>query len=56
MLLQQGILEPVFYGDLVNEFKRIVAKPNFSNQFKNIIKHHKKWDKTWLSCDSLHVL
>ena len=25
-LLQQGILEPVFYGDLVNTFKRIVGK------------------------------
>ena len=36
-LLQQGILEPVFYGDLVYKFKRIVGKPNFSNQFKKII-------------------
>ena len=41
MLLQQGMLEPLFYGDLVYEFKRFVGKPNFSNQFKNIIKHHK---------------
>ena len=29
-LLQQGISEPVFYGDLVYKFKRIVGKPNFS--------------------------
>ena len=27
-LLQQGISEPVFYGDLVYKFKRIVGKPH----------------------------
>ena len=32
-LLQQGISEPIFYGDLVFKFKRIVGKPNFSDQF-----------------------
>ena len=37
-LLQQGISEPIFYGDLVYKFKRIVGNPNFSDQFKNIIK------------------
>ena len=37
-LLQQGISEPVFYGDLVYKFKTIVGKPNFSDQLKNIIK------------------
>ena len=37
-LLQQGISEPVFYGDLVYKFKRIVGKPYFSNQFKKIVK------------------
>ena len=36
--LQQDISEPIFYGDLVYKFKRIVGKPNFSDQFKNIIK------------------
>ena len=34
-LLQQGISEPVFCVDLVYKFKRIVGKPNFSDQFKN---------------------
>ena len=29
-LLQQGISDPIFYGDLVYKFKRIVGKPNFS--------------------------
>ena len=31
-LLQQGISEPIFYGNLVYKFKRIVGKPNFSDQ------------------------
>ena len=39
-LLQQGISEPIFYGDLVYKFKRIVGKPNFSNQFKKIVKRY----------------
>ena len=38
ILLQQGISEPIFYGDLVYKFKRIVGKPNFSDQFKKIVK------------------
>ena len=37
-LLPQGISEPIFYGDLVYKFKRIVRKPNFSDPFKRIIK------------------
>ena len=37
-LLQQGISEPIFYGDLVYKFKRIVGKPNFNDQFKKIVK------------------
>ena len=41
-LLQQGISEPVFYGHLVYKFKRIVGKPNFSDQFKMINKHYKR--------------
>ena len=41
-LLQQGITEPIFYGDLVYKFKIIVGKPNFSDQFKKIIKRYKK--------------
>ena len=42
ILLQQGISEPIFYGDFVDKFKRIVGKPIFSDQFKKIIKHYKK--------------
>ena len=36
--LLQGISEPIFYGDFVNKFKRIVVKSNFSDQFKKIVK------------------
>ena len=36
--MQQGISESIFYGNLVYEFKRIVGKPNFKDQFKKIIK------------------
>ena len=39
-LLQQGISEPIFYGDLVYKFKRIAGKPNFSDQFKKIVKRY----------------
>ena len=39
-LLQQCISEPIFYGDLVYKFKRIVGKPNFSDQFKKIVKRY----------------
>ena len=38
--LQQGISEPIFYDDLVYKFKRIVGKPNFSDQFKNKVKRY----------------
>ena len=33
-LLQQGISESEFYGDLVYRFRIIVGKSNFSEQFK----------------------
>ena len=39
-LLQHGISEPIFYGDLVYKFKRIVGKPNFIDQFKKIVKRY----------------
>ena len=39
-LLQQCISKPIFYGDLVYKFKRIVGKPYFSDQFKKIVKRY----------------
>ena len=41
-LLQQGISEPVIYGELVYKLKRIVGKPNFIDQFKKIVKRYIK--------------
>ena len=41
-LLQQGISEPIFYGYLVYKLKRIVEKPNFSDQFKKNVKRYIK--------------
>ena len=41
-LLQQGISEPEFYGDLVNRFRKIVGKSNFSEQFRNFINRYKR--------------
>ena len=42
-LLQRGISETICYDDLVYKLKRMVGKPNFSDQFKKIIKCYKKY-------------
>ena len=39
-LLQRGMSEPVFCGDLVYKFKRIVWGPGFGDQFKGIVKRY----------------
>ena len=39
-LLQQGISEPVFYGDLVYKLNRNVGNPNFSDQLKKNIQRY----------------
>ena len=41
ILLRRGILELVFYGNLVYKFKRIASKPDFSDRFKKINKRYK---------------
>ena len=41
-LLQQGILEPEFYGGLVYRFRKNVGKSNFSEQFRKLINRYKK--------------
>ena len=41
-LLQQGISEPEFYGDLVYSFRKIVGKSNFSEQFRKLINRYKR--------------
>ena len=47
-LLQQRILEPEFYGDLVYRFRKIVGKPNFSEQFRKLINRYKKLAIAWI--------
>ena len=41
-LLQQGLSEPDFYGDLVYKFRKIYACNDFSTQFRKIILRYKK--------------
>ena len=41
-LLQQGISEPEFYGDLVYGILKIVGKSNFPEQFRKIINRYKR--------------
>ena len=36
-LLQQGISEPEFYGDLVYSIRKIVGKSKFVEQFRKLI-------------------
>ena len=41
-LLQQGLSEPEFYGDLVYKFRTIYVCNDFSSQFRKIILRYKK--------------
>ena len=41
-LLQQGISEPEFYGDLVYRIRKIVEKSTFSEQFRKLINRYKR--------------
>ena len=41
-LMQQGISNPEFYGDLVYKFKKIIGNPNFSNLLKRIVNRFKR--------------
>ena len=43
-LLQQGISEPEFYGDLVYQYRRNVGKSNFSEQFRKLINRYRRID------------
>ena len=41
-LMQQGICNPEFYGDLVYKFKKIIGNPNLSNLLKRIVNRFKR--------------
>ena len=54
-LLQQGILEPEFYGDLVYRFRKIVGKSNFSDNSENLLTVIKELAIAWILCGRLHA-
>ena len=54
-LLQQGISEPEFYGDLVYILRKIVGKSNFSEQLRELINRYKKMTIAWILCCRLHA-
>ena len=63
-LLHQGLSEPESYGDLVNKFKEIIGRTDFSDQFRKIIICHKRigydlnimWQSACLMKTLLHSL
>ena len=54
-LLQQGLSEPEFYGDLVYRFRKNVGNSNFSEHFKKLINRYKKLAVAWILCGRLHA-
>ena len=53
-LLQQGILEPEFYGDLVYGIKKIVGKSHFRNNSESLLTIIKEYDIIHMLCGRLH--
>ena len=51
LLLHQGLSEPEFYGDAVYNFKKIIGRADFSDQFK---KRYNTFQTYWLQlkCDA----
>ena len=42
IIMEKGLSEPVFYGDLVYKLKKIVGSNNFQRSSLTIISHYKK--------------
>ena len=40
--MQEGISEAEFYGNLMYRFRKIVGKPNFSEQFRKLINRYER--------------
>ena len=53
--LQQGILEPEFYGDLVHRFRKYVGKCNFLEHSGSSLTVIKYRYKIHVVCDRLHT-
>ena len=49
-LMQQGICNLEFYGDLVYKFKKIIGNPNFSNLFKGIVNRFRVFFRHYAAC------
>ena len=53
--LLRGLSEPVFYGDLVYKFRKIIGKNDFPYHLKKIIVRYKKIGFNINVCDRLHA-
>ena len=54
-LLQQVLSEPVFHGDLIYRFKRLLENLILVINLKRLLNVMKEWDTAWISCDSQHA-
>ena len=54
-LMQQGICNPEFCGDLVYKFKKIIGNPNFSDLFKRIVTVSREQGILNTLCGRLHA-
>ena len=54
-LLQQGISEPEFYGDLVYRFRKIVGNLTFRRNSENLLTVIKELAIAWILCGRLHA-
>ena len=54
-LLQQGISEPEFYGNLVYRFRKIVENLTFRSNSENLLTVIKEWTIVWILCGRLHA-
>ena len=52
-LLQQGISEPEFHGDLVYTIRNVVEKSNFVEQFRKLINRYNRISN--ILCGSLYA-
>ena len=54
-LLQQGILEPEFYGDLVYRFRKNVGNLTFRSNSEHLLTVKKELTIAWILCGRLHA-
>ena len=54
-LLQQGISEPEFYGDLVYRFRKMQVNLTFRSNSENLLTVIKELAIAWILCGRLHA-